>query len=109
MQNDPFEKITYSKTIAVNFDPQTALTSETLSLYPNPVASQFQININQSNLPDQVELRVINTVGLTVISTKVSASNISANAQQLLPGNYIAEISDVNSHKLIGKAKFTKQ
>jgi hypothetical protein len=108
LQNDPFGTISYSKTIAINFNDQIVVNTA-MALYPNPVAAQLQITINQDQIPAIVQLRILSATGQTVLLQKVAGTNIAANTNSLLPGTYIAEVVDEASKKLIGRKKFVKQ
>ncbi|MDR6944763.1 DUF2341 domain-containing protein [Mucilaginibacter pocheonensis] len=106
-QNDPFNVIRYSKTIAVGFNAP-GIVNEAITLYPNPVNNEFYIKINK-NAPDRVILRVTGIAGQIMFYREMDGNNIQQNVSSLLPGNYIVEISDKVTKKLIGIKKFNKE
>ena len=106
-QNDPFNVIHYSKTIAVGFNAP-GIVNEAITLYPNPVNNEFYIKINK-NAPDRVILRVTGIAGQIMFYRETDGNNIQQNVGSLLPGNYIVEISDKVTKKLIGIKKFNKK
>jgi hypothetical protein len=106
-QNDPFNTISYSKTIAVNFNAP-GIINEAITLYPNPVNSEFYIKINR-NAPGRVMLKVTGVAGQIMFNREMDGNNIQQNVSSLLPGNYIVEISDKATKRLIGIKKFNKK
>ncbi|WPV01421.1 DUF2341 domain-containing protein [Mucilaginibacter sp. cycad4] len=106
-QNDPFNIISYSKIVAVNFNAP-GIINELMTLYPNPVNSEFYIKINR-NAPDRVLLKVTGITGQVMLYQETDGNNIQQNVSSLLPGNYIVEISDKATKRLIGIKKFNKR
>lgn len=106
-QNDPFNTISYSKTISVNFNAP-GIINEIMTLYPNPVNSEFYIKINR-NAPGRVILKVTGITGQVMFYRETDGNNIQQNVGSLLPGNYIVEISDKATKRLIGIKKFNKK
>lgn len=106
-QNDPFNTISYSKTISVNFNAP-GIINEIMTLYPNPVNSEFYIKINR-NAPSRVMLKVTGITGQIMFYREMDGNDIQQNVGSLLPGNYIVEISDKATKRLIGIKKFNKK
>jgi len=107
IQNDPFGKIS-STNLTVNFTVPTTSEQHTLSVYPNPVATQMNVKINANNVPAYVALKVLNLNGQTLIRSVQEGENIQQNTSALMPGVYIVEITDDQTKQLIGRTKITK-
>jgi streptogramin lyase len=107
-QVDVFGNITYS-TATLNFNGQISTVNDLFSIYPNPVIAQFNIKITTSAIPKQVQVRVTDLIGNTVIKTKSPGDNIKVNAYNLLPGGYIVEVIDSSTGKILGQKKIIKQ
>jgi hypothetical protein len=107
-QVDAFGNITYS-TATLNFNSQLSTADDFFSVYPNPVVTQFNIKINASTIPKQVQVRVTDLMGNTVINSKNPGDNIKVNAYNLIPGAYVVEVSDSSTKKTLGQKKLIKQ
>ncbi|WP_295715779.1 T9SS type A sorting domain-containing protein, partial [Mucilaginibacter sp.] len=107
-QVDAFGNITYS-TASLNFNSQLSTADDFFSVYPNPVITQFNIKINASTIPKQVQVRVTDLMGNTVINSKNPGDNIKVNAYNLIPGAYIVEVTDSSTKKTLGQKKLIKQ
>jgi hypothetical protein len=107
-QVDAFGNVTYS-TATLNFNSQLSTADDFYSIYPNPVITQFNIKINTSAIPKQVQVRVTDLMGNTVINTKNPGDNIRVNAYNLMPGAYIVEVTDSLTRKTLGQKKLIKQ
>lgn len=106
MQNGTFDNISYSEIITLG--PPATAAIDPITLYPNPVINQLQINM-ANNPPSQVHLTIMNTSsGLVMMSKDVSSTNIQENVGTLFAGNYLVEISDTSTKKVIGRKKFIK-
>ena len=107
LQDDAFDYISYSNVISVNVNG-AGKAPENIMLYPNPVASQFNVKIN-TNVPSQVVLKVTNALGQTMINQSMGGDNIQQTASNLLPGSYVVQVIDKGTQKVIGVTKFIKQ
>jgi hypothetical protein len=106
-QNDAFNTISYSKIVAASFNAP-GIINEQITLYPNPVNSELYIKINR-NVPARVVLKVTGITGQVMFYRETDGNNIQQNVGSLLPGNYIVEISDKATKRLIGIKKFNKK
>lgn len=107
LQADPFGTVSYSKVIAVN-TVSNNIVNDPITLYPNPVSTQFTIKINTA-IPAKVLLRVTNAIGQTVIYNETNGNNIQQSVANLVPGSYIVEVTDKATRQLIGTKKFIKR
>jgi hypothetical protein len=113
-QKDVFGDVSYSDTISVNINTSnsisnnTGIVNETLSLYPNPASSQFSMTIT-TDVPTTVGLRITNSMGQTIIYREMGGNNIQQTISNLLPGNYLVEVTDKATQKVIGVKKLIKQ
>jgi hypothetical protein len=107
-QVEAFGNITYN-TATLNFNSQLSVADDFFSIYPNPVITQFSIKINTPAIPKQVQVRVTDLMGNTVINTKNPGDSIRVNAYNLLPGGYIVEVTDSSTKKTFGQKKLIKQ
>ena len=85
-------------------NPGTALSTDNfalsqISLYPNPVVSVLNVNIN-SNLIDQ-PYAIIDGLGRVVLKGKLNEVKSTINVEQLSNGIYYIKLSDNNSSKFI--------
>jgi len=106
-QADPFGAVSYSKTLTVNMLSNNTY-NDPITLYPNPVSTQFSIKIN-TDIPAKVLLRVTGATGQTVIYRETDGNNIQQPVTSLVPGNYIVEIIDKATGNLVGTKKFIKR
>jgi hypothetical protein len=85
-------------------NPGTALSTDNfalsqISLYPNPVVSVLNVNIN-SNLIDQ-PYAIIDGLGRVVLKGKLNEVKSTINVEQLSKGIYYIKLSDNKSSKFI--------
>jgi hypothetical protein len=106
-QDDAFREISYSKVIGVTING-AGITAERISLYPNPVKSQFTVTIN-TDVPDKATLMVINNLGQVLVNRQTDGNNITQGVSNLQPGSYVVQITDTRTKKVVGVKKFIKQ
>lgn len=106
-QDDVFGRISYSNVLSVNFNPP-GVSNQLLTVYPNPVKTNLNVQINAADIPTQVLMKVISSTGQTLISKTASGNMIQQNVNSLLPGAYIVEVSDSATKKVIGRVKISK-
>ncbi|PTQ95092.1 hypothetical protein C8P68_106307 [Mucilaginibacter yixingensis] len=106
-QNDPFENISYSKPITVNFDNSTS-SGDALTVYPNPTISDLNVKLNNSSIPNQVLVKVFDSSGQLKLNKVTDGNHIQENIGNLLPGVYVVQILDNATQTLVGQKKITK-
>ena len=94
----------YVRTVWNLVDAGTVLSTNNfslspISLYPNPVASVLNLNIN-SNLVNQ-PYAIIDGLGRVVLNGKLNEVENTINVEQLSKGIYYLKLSDNNSIKFI--------
>ncbi|MGF7039692.1 ice-binding family protein [Mucilaginibacter lappiensis] len=104
-QNDAFDVVSYSKIIAVN---KINISSEILTLYPNPATSKFTIIIHY-DIPSKAIIRITDAGGRTQINRQTEGDNIQQVVNDLMPGVYLVEVIDAGTKKLIGAKKLIKK
>lgn len=107
-QADATQRITVDgivvRTVWNLVNPGTALSTDNfalsqISLYPNPVVSVLNVNIN-SNLINQ-PYAIIDGLGRVVLKGKLNEVESTINVEQLSKGIYYLKLSDNNSRKFI--------
>lgn len=112
---------TTSKGVIVSNSCKSLINKETSSItleqnkkikaiiYPNPVHSILNINLNSSpSLKAEMQMRIFNADGKVVISQKAAQSNMQADVKQLTPGIYFIRIEHTNG-QIVFKGKFIKE
>ncbi len=108
-QTDSYGVVTYSNVITISSSTtKGGDTQPVISLFPNPVVSQFTITINQ-NAPANVILKVTDALGQVVISKQMPGTNIQQSVSGLLPGSYVVQIIDKATQNAVGMVKFVKK
>jgi hypothetical protein len=100
-QNDVFiSQLTITSSLSTKEN-----TISKLSLYPNPVSNN--LNINFENNLENANLKIISITGQTVLEKQnISGNNFNFDVSSLTNGMYIVQVNDVNS---VTNSKFIKQ
>lgn len=105
-QSDAFDRITYSDATAdINLN---GMAPQVVTVYPNPVTTQFSVRLNVTDVPEKVLLKVFDTNGLLKASSLSDGNNIQQNVSSLTPGTYMVELRDNYTKRVIGWAKISK-
>ena len=82
------------------------LSKNTLTLYPNPFSSDFNIDF-YSDKDQNIRINIIDLMGRKVEQKQekvlIGSNNITLSAPNLFKGLYWVEVIDAENHKLMGK------
>jgi Secretion system C-terminal sorting domain/Beta-propeller repeat len=75
-----------------------------LQVYPNPTSSQ--LNLSFANMLENVSIKIISTLGQTVLEKQnISGNDLTFDVSSLLSGMYLIEVAD---DSVVSKTKFIK-
>ncbi|MBS1529453.1 MAG: T9SS type A sorting domain-containing protein, partial [Bacteroidetes bacterium] len=103
--------MTYSKVVQIEYaQPSVSLTDDNLNVYPNPAASNINVNIKNplGGQSATYQIRISNSVGIVVKDIKSPQPNWQGNVSDLLTGTYMIEVVNAKDQSLVGKTKFVK-
>ncbi len=83
-----------------------AVTSEGFRIFPNPASSV--INISASKIVKGTAIKIMNTLGSTVLTQEMIGYNAQINISKLAAGTYIIIMLDKDG-RVINNSKFVKQ
>jgi hypothetical protein len=107
--NDSIALLTGSNGILLKYNYKTsAFTSlmknkiDEIIFYPNPVKDVLHLDLSKLSLLDYLQINILNSLGQTVFSEKISTSDSEINLQFLHSGNYFVNF-DINEEKITYK------
>jgi hypothetical protein len=75
--------------------------SSSISIYPNPVQSQLNLIVNESNFGQ--EYTIYNAFGQLMIKDKIQSTNISISVSNFANGNYNLRVGGVVKRFVVEK------
>lgn len=95
-----------NNTLSLSADKLNSITNQSLQTYPNPAASE--LNIQLSNSTEASKVDIFNTIGQIVITTEFINKNHIVDISKLPIGIYVIKVTDKNTNKILTK-KFIKK
>jgi hypothetical protein len=121
--------ISYTKAIAISYNPGTGLTASTnIAVYPNPAVGLINLNINQpgsaalnlsgvqgagySPAPAATQgsysIKIINVSGAVIQSATSAQQTWQGDVSALQPGTYVLQVLNNKDKSVVGKVTFVK-
>jgi len=98
------DKVSYSSAILL----MSLYGERIFSVYPNPNPGLLKFKLNQT-VTSPVILNIYNLMGRLMVTKSFSANEGEQDVSAYTTGNYIVNLTDSSSGKLISSAKFIKQ
>ncbi len=105
-QDDYFDQITYSNPVDLYWNNPD--DNKPFTVYPNPADNQINITINKLQ-KGVLQSRILNMQGIELSRQNYNTGNWIQPVQNLKPGLYLLELSNLSSNTIIGRKKFIKK
>jgi hypothetical protein len=96
-------------------NPAATLVKTGISVYPNPaksilnlaIAPGFTSGVSTATENTVYNIRIVNTLGLTMKSATTTTQNWQADVSDFMPGTYVIEVMNSNNSP-VGNSTFIK-